>query len=377
MKRTLRVLHLTHDEKFFDSVFSEWEMNEDFKNEALFYTPRKNYKFKYIKRIEALEIYHRKKDVKKRLEREDYDVVFIHSMPYNFYQFVTWIPEKKIVIWWGWGFDIYESQAGLPPIVNIDMFKAKTRRYVNKKGYSAIKFWVTHFIGRNTAKSLQEAALKRINYYQPVIKLEMDLMRQNKFFKAKEFYYKHGEPILEEFVERVENGNIILGNSATPSNNHLDAVEVIQKLKQKNQKIIIPLSYGYKRYKAWLKPYLPGIDIQPIYDFMPFDKFFQIVDKCSYAVYGTIRQQAMGNISHAISKGIKVFLYKDSLAYQNHIALGFVVFAIEDMTEDSLKTPLTREQMEQNNKAIMAEYNRRMDVYHQAVKEMRETLYVR
>ena len=70
---------------------------------------------------------------------------------------------------------------------------------------------------------------------------------------------------------------------------------------------------------------------------------------------GTIRQQAMGNIQYALSKGVKVFLYKDSIAYINYKKLGYVVFAIEEMTLESLSTPLSKKEIEQNIQASQKE----------------------
>ena len=374
MERKLRVLHITPDDKFFDGVYTAYENNEVFENKALFYAPKKDYQFRYIKRTDDLEIYYRKKDVKERLKRDDYDIVFLHSMPYAFYQFVACIPDNRKVIWWGWGYDIYEKLHGLPAIVDINLYKEKTQFFIDslKYDFRTVALKILNFFFGRIMMSYQEEAIKRVDYYQPVVKAEIDLLRRNKLFRAKEFYYRTVTPVLCEYVERLADGDIILGNSATATNNHLDVLEVVLRLKQVDQKVIMPLSYGNDKYKAWLKPHLQKRDILPIYDFLPRDEYFQLVDKCSYAIYGNIRQQAMGNILHDIANGIKVFLYRDSIAYQNLISLGYVVFAIEDMSEMSLKTPLTKEQMNQNNKARMAEYNRRISVYHSFLKEMCE-----
>lgn len=373
MERRLRVLHITPDDKFFDKVFGAWEKNEDFENKALFYAPKKKYQFKYIKRIDALEIYYNKKDVINRLQAADYDVVFIHSMPATFYRFVSRIPRDRVVIWWGWGYDIYGRNAGLPPIVDINLYRKKTLGFVNKLEFSprTIIKTMAYSIFRRMLSRQQSEAISRVDYYQPVVKLEYELVRHFKHFRAKEFYYKTAVPKVEDYNPRPAAGTILIGNSVTPSNNHLDVLDVVKRYKQTEQSILMPLSYGNDKYKRWLKPYLQNSDIMPLYDFMSRDDFFKLLADCSYAVYGTIRQQALGNIKKALSKGIKVFLYRDSVTYRNFIDLGVVVFAIEDMTEESLRTPLTLEEMEQNNKALLAEYSRRMTVYQVAIEEIK------
>lgn len=373
MERKIRVLHITPDNKFFDSVFAAWEKNDDVENKALFYASRRSYRFQYVKRTDILEIYYNKRDVKKRLQKKYYDAVFVHSMPWKFYQFVTWIPADRIVIWWGWGYEIYQSQFGLPPLVNIPLYKEKTSAYTNKIHFGPRTIYkkVSHYLLKPYARHLQEKAVQRVNYFQPVVKLEMELMRKNRFFRAKEFYYKTMAPVFGEFKERRADGNIIVGNSVAPTINHLDILDPILRFKQAQQKIIMPLSYGNEKYKEWLKPHLQHSDIQPIYDFLPQEEYFQMVDQCSYAVYGNLRQQAMGNVTHDIAQGIKVCLFKDSIPYKNLINQGYVVFAIEDMTEDSFRIPLTLEQMEQNNRAMVAEYNRRSAIYDQVVNEVK------
>ena len=372
----LRILHITPDNKFFDPVYGTWERNEDFENKALFYANRRNYQFQYIKRSDVLEIYYNKKDIKERLQRKDYDVVFVHSMLWIFFQFVSWIPEDRIVIWWGWGYDIYNSQFGLPPLVNIPLYKEKTLEFAQKiqfEPHEIIKNVISFFL-KPFARDLQKKAVQRADYFQPVVKFEMDLMRQVEFFRAKEFYYKKKAPVFREFKEHRTNGNIIVGNSVSPTMNHLDILDFVLRYKLPQQKLIMPLSYGEEKYKEWLKPHLHHRDIQPIYDYMPRKEFYKMVDQCSYAIYGNLRQQAMGNINHDIAQGIKVFLYKDSIPFKNLISLGYVVFAIEDMDEKSLRTPLTKEQMQQNNIARQNEYNRRLVIYHNCMKEIRERL---
>ena len=41
---------------------------------------------------------------------------------------------------------------------------------------------------------------------------------------------------------------ILLGNSATESNQHKEAFELLEKYKNKNIKIYVPLSYGPEKY---------------------------------------------------------------------------------------------------------------------------------
>jgi hypothetical protein len=190
-------------------------------------------------------------------------------------------------------------------------------------------------------------------------------MKQLKGFRAKEFYFMNEGGMLNEIRDiKPKNGTIILGNSGTASNNHLDVLAFIEKYKQKSQKIIVPLNYGEDEYIKWILPQLEGnggVDV--IKEFLPIEEYFELMEKCSYACYGVVRQQAMGNIHYALQNGIKVFLYKNSIPYINSKKLGYAVYSIEDINEDSFSTPLSMEEIKQNQEAVIRERKRRFEIF--------------
>lgn len=373
MNNRLRVLHITPDNKFFDSVITAWETYANIENSAIFIAQNPNYQLKYIKNTNKIDIIWNKKKLVERLLGNDYDVIYLHSLPAKLYKYINYIPSDRTVIWWGWGYDIYQSKRGLPPLVKLPLYKPLTKKFqarVNKSliGLLRLAYWT---ILRTLWSKRRNEALTRIDYFQPVLTKEYRIICLNKFFRAKEFYCKYqGYPFEKINIVKSSTGDILLGNSATPTNNHLDVLEVVRSFKQEKQKIIMPLNYGNKLYTEWLKPQIQGDDIIPLYDFLPKDEYFKIVEDCSYAVIGTVRQQAMGNISFALSKGIKVFLYKESLAYQDYKERGYVVYAIEDMTFESLSTPLSVKEMDKNRQAFIKEQERRWGIFDRCVEEM-------
>ena len=371
----IRILHITPDSKFFDFVIKKWEENEDFENKAIFLTNDRDYKFKYIKKIEKIEILWNSKMIKRRLSSGDYDVAFFHSLPEGLYRYLYYIPHNKIVIWWGWGFDLYQCKTGMPPLINLDLYKPLTLKYI--KRFPKIKeIWLNlfYYLIKPIRIKWRKYAISRIDYFQPVVRGEYPMMCNVKNFRAKEFYPKTVGKAYDKESLKDNKGNILLGNSATPTNNHLDVLRIIRKYKQDGQKIIIPLNYGQEKYKTWLTPYLKNPDIMTLTDFLPSDKYFELVENCSYAVFGTIRQQALGNITHALRKGIKVFLYQDIVVYKTLKDSGYAVYAIEDMSEDSLLIPLSKEEMLQNINASQKEIARRQATYETDLCEIKQSL---
>lgn len=375
-KKKIKVLHLVPDDKFFDGVIRHWENDEDFTNKSIFISKRKNYSFRFIRSIEKIENLWNKRMIKERFNEKDYDVLFIHSFRAVYWNYMKYIPKDRIVIWWIWGHDIYNHTRGLAPLIKVNLYKPETKKYKDSTNHSIAQI-IRNMIWRILRVLLikeRNYAINRVDYCQPVVKEEYTILQQLPFFKAKEFYYKDSNILFENTPTKNPCGNILLGNSSTLTNNHVDALNYVLKYKQKNQKVIMPLSYGDMKYKKWLKERLNDSSIEVLEDFIPKDEYFKLVDSCSYEVIGTIRQQAMGNIQYALSKGVKVFLYKDSIAYINYKKLGYVVFAIEEMTLESLSTPLSKKEIEQNIQASQKEVARRESIHQRCVNEIREIL---
>ena len=76
------------------------------------------------------------------------------------------------------------------------------------------------------------------------------------------------------------------------------------------------------------------------------------------------------NISYALSRGIKVFLYKDSLVYQQLKKRGFVVYDIESIDADSFIRPLSEEEIVANANAIENEKKYRRTVFESVLKDL-------
>lgn len=107
---------------------------------------------------------------------------------------------------------------------------------------------------------------------------------------------------------------ILVGNSADPSNNHLDAFLLLEKFKHNDIKIIVPLSYGEKKYarqiiKSGKKIF--GEKFFPIEELLPLDDYINLLKNIDIAVFPHKRQQAMGNITTLLGMGKKVYIRND------------------------------------------------------------------
>lgn len=110
--------------------------------------------------------------------------------------------------------------------------------------------------------------------------------------------------------------NILIGNSTDPTNNHIQVFEKLYKYKDKNVKIIVPLSYG--NYQEYTKKVIDtgtkmfGTKVVPLTEFLPFEKYLEFLADIDIAIFNHTRQQALGNIITLLGMGKKVYIRKES-----------------------------------------------------------------
>lgn len=367
-------LHIVlYDEKFFNSVISQFEGDKRFCNQCLIYVPsgsktKININLKY-------KIVRNEKQLLKEVSLVKYDFVFFHSLHSIFIKVMDYIPKTKKVIWWAWGYDLYSTEGRMPPFLPVELYKPHTCKLLNERINKAIvdfkRLWlfICHYLYKNKLKKI----INRIDYFQPVTKYEYTLICMTyPTMSAKEFYYPNSfaENLSDHYIHSCEGTGIILGNSATYTNNHIDVWNNIHQYIQKDQKVYIPLSYGSKDYATKVMERIVSNNVVFLDTFLKNEQYEALFDKCSYFIVGCIRQQAMGNISICIARGIKIFAYRDSIIYKALESYGCYVFAIEDVDNMSFSTPLTRDEVNHNIMCYKAEKIRRKEILDQFFDEM-------
>lgn len=329
----MKILHCVRDDKFTDGTIRVYENDSRHQNKYLLFTSNVNRKIEFIK-YPKLVIAPFKSFLTKASE---YDVIILHSFNVLPPTLICKIPKKCKVVWYGWGTDIYTGQ---PPFVDIKLFNTETEDYLQEQNktslYKRFKFAVAElYYG-----ILRKKALERIDFFSGVFPYEYDLIKKyQKSFCAKplDFYYGDTDFFVKETYDRnVEKGkiNILIGNSNDPANNHHDALTLLSKVTiPEGTKIIMPLSYGgTQHYADWIINYgkkLFGDQFTPLRDFMPLDKYLNLISKCRVAVFFHERQQASDNIFIQIMYGAKVYMSETSLAFKYLKSIGFAVFSLQ------------------------------------------------
>jgi len=129
--------------------------------------------------------------------------------------------------------------------------------------------------------------------------------------------------------------SILLGNSASKTNNHLEALTTLSKYIDKINKIYCPLSYNgtekYKKDVVNLGTELFSDKFVAMLDFVSKDEYFDIISKIDIGFFNYNRQEGLANIYSLIMNGKTVYLRKNTTSYKFLKRKDIKVFSIDDM----------------------------------------------
>lgn len=150
-----------------------------------------------------------------------------------------------------------------------------------------------------------------------------------------------GDGSIASIFNRLENRNkpidpyyIMVGNSASESNNHFEAFDILSKYETNDMRIVCPLSYGPVEYaKTVIRcgKQKFGEKFVAITDFMPEEEYFEFLSKVTVALFLNRRQEAMGNISVLLRLGGKVYLRDDTSMYDSFMRKGYKLYHVDDI----------------------------------------------
>ena len=192
---------------------------------------------------------------------------------------------------------------------------------------------------------------KRNEFFRrPVIKnmgnllsyVEGDVQLAREWYGAKGEYHEcimYPSNMYKEYIVPSKQNNTIniqVGNSADPSNNHLEALEKLLPFKEQDIAIYVPLSYGdeehaqkvIKQGKEWF-----GDKFKPLIEFMPFDEYLKLLGTIDIAIFNHKRQQAMGNTITLLGLGKTVYMRSDTTQWQFFKEKNIIVGDIIDLRD--------------------------------------------
>lgn len=345
----VKIAHLITDEKFPDSAFHLFETAAPGSNH--FYIVGRRKPLVYIKKIKPRFSKEVSASLLKKLT--EYDLLLLHSLNpvhKNIANRMAVFETRPKMLWIGMGFDYYD----LIYPDRTDLLLARTRSVTRgaKKPAPSISsrlFGIKRFVrsivaNSNKTEIPKRSVIRSIDYFAPVLPNEYALVKMacdgDEFPLYVDWNYSANTAMLDDdsfpMVDRGSN-DILVGNSASVTNNHFDCFNLLEFLECMKGNIYVPLSYGPDWYRNEVLSHgylLFGGRFRPLVKFLPFDVYIKTISCCAVALMNQIRQEALGNVGSMLYMGATVFLREESPLFQFLKSEGAQCFSIQQLEKD-------------------------------------------
>ena len=327
-------LHIFLDEKFVDPFVERLEGLSLGNNKYIVTTEEKVLK-RVSRSIDFAPVGSRAFDNKVG-KSSDYNKVFFHYLSVGAY---SWILRNRFrsLNWMVWGSDLYQL-----PFVKNDVTLPLTKRFLQE--YRLVNLekqnsW-TYQLKYKMITPFIYGKIDGIYTWMPP---EFDFAIKNLplyWNKPQHVFFRYPLNIQWDAISRavgemkflrLEKPKVLIGNSGAYSNNHLDALKLIDRL---DYRCTVPLSYGPRNYVDVLKTFLHGrTNVSVVTQFLSFNEYVEFINDHDAIVINTLRPQAVGNIWLSMVLGKPVFLNEENVLCNYLRSLGFDILNIEDLPD--------------------------------------------
>lgn len=295
---------------------------------------------------------------------ENYQAVITHAMSPFQARLISQIPLHIKVGWTLFGYEVYNF---IPAIKSKILLPQSSAEFLEQDIKSKLVRTTTYqqickIVGKRHIANVILKGLRRVDIFGVTNLKEGEFIINNLELGciSKQYFTYDLNTILGkiDITAKCSGQNILLGNSSSLTNNHLEALQFLSKQSLGTRKVITPLSYGNKDYGVKIIEHgnaLLGSNFKPLTTFLSKEKYNAILLSCSVAIMNHLRQQALGNIISLLWFGTKVFLNEANPVYQYFIELDVKVFSIQKDLETNFEEalePLSDEAITHNRTII-------------------------
>lgn len=363
------IVHIATDEKFIDSAYAIYEKAFPGMNLFLILKRKEEVDILYLKQIDKYIFVNTNFDFVNVVE--DYSkaarIIVFHGM--NYFQAILAnkiSKHSKQYVWSVFGGEVYNNNliikngsVGLKTYKNFIFSYKKLIKDFFRPAYNLF------FLGIGFPNKLVKKSFMKIDFTAVLYDEELNYYKKlgivSSNIKHLKFTYYPFDLVINKYDNFANGKNILVGNSASYTNNHLEIFEILEKFDLINYKIIAPLSYGNLEYAKKI------IDLgkekfcdrfYPLTQFIPLQEYQKVLQGCSIVIMNHHRQQAIGNVMNAVYIGAKVFLSEKNTLFHYLKRIGCHIFSVEhDLIVENKEVfnLLTIQQMSDNRAIVSSE----------------------
>lgn len=262
------------------------------------------------------------------------DMVILYDLDPLKAELTLLLADHLIIIWRFFGRELYS-------LLIDEVYSPLTRQFISIK------------VNRQY-ESLVLNASSRIDHFACICQTEYDALKRKWPFLPPFLQFPRSSKI--KFPETPAKKDLcIVGNSASPYNNHFDLLPIVEEFKNVN--FLFPLSYAqkpvYTDYLIKKLRSLPNVILET--EFVSRKKYQDHFVSAKTAVFNSCRQHAFGNINLALRTGVKVYLNEKNPLMKWLKSNNIKVFNQEELRKDFANNnySLNNETILHNQKALL------------------------
>lgn len=368
----MRILHLITDHQVTERRLSEFEKLFPGCNDVLVFGEDSSYKHLTIHSTSTLVSRKNIKTIRKSFNFIKYNYIVIHYLTLEMIDFVEDAPKSIHISWEIYGYDLY-NQFLAPMGYKVQQEDASKYLPVHARLMKLLGFY-GFYIYLKTGDRTHIPTLCKYYFRRITSRLNsvivgcqadarlLEMYSGRKIETYRVFFYSLKD-VLGVLYDSpfYDNNGIMIGNSASYSNNHLYVLDIIKEFNICDTTVIMPLSYGgalryRKKVKEAYEKVFPN-KMRFILNYLPLHEYNKVFLDISILVLASWRQESIGTIIMGLYLGIKIYLSNKSPLLDSLRKVGFIVFDIEGTTSDNFVKPLMLKQKEHNRNLLLEQFN--------------------
>lgn len=335
----INILHIIHDNHFFVSIEDQFKRNAKAVNKYVAIVQDAGVAITHIGDIDLWRVVEKDYVTSSRLADDLAwsDCVVIHGLSVITARIILNTPINKVIAWSGWGADYYafisKQSNQLIEIQTMRLIQNMEDRGVFGAGIRKIKDVARKCRAIFNNRIFYYPAIERVDIFSAPIRDDFDLLKASLPTRFRCVYAQLNYGSIDDFIPLTQSkqtgDDILVGNSATPTNNHLEVLKVLARIDLGTKQVLMPLSYGDEKYKNSVikQGYnLLGSHFHPIVEMMSLADYNKYISRCSVVIMNHRRQQALGNICAMLYNGARVYLNEHSPIYKFLKRKGACIF---------------------------------------------------